>query len=158
MLGPSGMGEESELVVADPFNMDGDSTYQEPSALKKWVTWLCVCVCVKQRPLKNWLWAELYYNRHFTLSHLKPLKLTKVVAVKENVPLISQMCWLGIQPWVILLLFMFCTFVALVLLHLSLVIGLIFRRKKIGRLLHYYQNVFRIIVLFKYWCFQKYFK
>lgn len=79
------------------------------------------CVCVKQRPLKDWLWAELCYNRHFILSNSIPLVQTKVVAVKENVPLISQMCWLGIQPWVILPLFMFCTSFALsqVSVHLS---------------------------------------
>lgn len=71
-------------------------------------------VCVKQRPLKDWLWAELSCNRHFTLSNSLPLVQTEVVAIKENVSLISQICWLGIQPWVILLFFMFCTFVALI--------------------------------------------
>lgn len=43
MLGLSGMSEESELVVADPFDMDGDSPYQESSAIKKWVAKVCVC-------------------------------------------------------------------------------------------------------------------
>lgn len=100
-------------------------------------------VCVKQRPLKDWLWAELSCNRHSTLSNSLPLVQTEVVAIKENVSLISQICWLGIQPWVILLFLCF-----VILLLLSLKIGWFdFQEKKKER----------IIDFIWFWCFQKYF-
>ncbi|XP_063615238.1 prenylated Rab acceptor protein 1-like isoform X1 [Penaeus indicus] len=51
----SGMSEESELVVADPFDMDGDSPYQESSAIKKLLMQLPVQLQLASPAAREWI-------------------------------------------------------------------------------------------------------